>query len=418
MTLIRNARLIDPASGRDELGDLKISNGLIEAVGGSLMASIDEQKIDLGGAVLAPALIDLRCHADPHSTGRAGLDATAQAAAAGGYGTLVIAPDCGLSSPESFAPIENAALTTAVRLLPSGLMVDKDGEMGEIGLMLRAGAALLSDGGAAIADTRLARRALSYAATFEAWSALRAEDPHLARNTCAHESDLSMRLGFAARPAAGERVAIDRAAALAELTGARILMDRVSTAEGLAALKTARAKGLEIAATAAITHLIFNEVDTASYDSRYRLEPPLRSESDRDALIDALRTVAVDALVSDHRACTGEAKAHPFPDAEPGAATLEAMLPALCTLAADGRIELIDGLRAVTSGPADLLGLAQGRLDVGAPADLVAFEPDAPNVYGRDGLVCEAPSAFENRRLAGKVLITFVNGAIINQPAG
>ncbi len=418
MTLIRNARLIDPASGRDEIGDLKIREGLIEAVGGSLIAQGDERVIDLEGATLAPALIDLRCQANPKSSGRAGLAATAQAAAAGGYGTLVIAPDAGLSNPESFAPIENAALTSEVRLLPSGLLVDEDGEMGEIGLMLRAGAALLGDGGRPIADTRLARRALSYAATFEVWSSLRAEEPFLTKNSCGHEGDLSMRLGFASRPGAGERMAIDRAAALAELTGARILMDRISTSEGLSALKAARAKGLEIAATAPMTHFIFNEVDTASYDSRYRLEPPLRSEGDRDALIDALNSGQLDAVVSDHRACTGEAKAHPFPDAEAGAATLEAVLPALCQLVADERIELIDALRAVTSGPADLLGLPQGRLEAGAPADLVAFNPDTPNVYGRDGLVCEAPSAFENRRLVGKVLITFVNGAIINQPAG
>jgi len=418
MTLLRNARLIDPASGRDELGDLKIRDRLIEAVGGSLFAQDGERIIDLEGAALAPALIDLRCQADPKSSGRAGLIATAQAAAAGGVGTMVIAPDPGLSSPESFAPIDNAALDSPVRILPAGLLVDADGEMGEIGLMLRAGAALLGDGGRPIADTRLARRALSYASTFEAWSSLRAEDPDLARGTCAHEGDLSMRLGLAARPGAGERMAIDRAAALAELTGARLLIDRITTAEGLTALKTARAKGLEIAATAPITHFFFNEVDAAGYDARYRLEPPLRSEADRDALIAALVAGEIDAIVSDHRACTGEAKAHPFPEAKAGAATLEAMLPALCTLVADERIELIDALRAVTSGPADLLGLLQGRLEPGAPADLVAFNPDAPNVYGRDGLSCSAPTAFENRRLAGRALITFVNGAIINQPAG
>ncbi len=418
MTLIRNARLIDPASGRDELGDLKIRDGVIETVGGSLVSQGDEAVIDLEGAVLAPALIDLRCQANPRSSGRSGLLATGQAAAAGGYGTLVIAPDAGLSSPESFAPIDNAALSSPVNLIASGLLVDQDGEMGEIGLMLRAGAALLGDGGQPVSDTRLLKRALAYAATFEAWSSLRAEDPHLSRNTCAHEGDLSMRLGFTARPGASERMAIDRATALAELTGARILLDRISTTDGLAALKAARAKGLEIAATAPITHFIFNEVDTAGYDARYRLEPPLRSEADRDALIEALNAGQIDAIVSDHRACTGEAKAHPFPDAEPGAATLEAVLPALCSLVADERVELIDALRAVTSGPADLLGLPQGRLEIGAPADLVAFNPDAPNVYGRDGLSCDAPSAFENRRLVGKVLITFANGTIINQPAG
>lgn len=418
MMLFCNARLIDPASGLDALGDLRVREGLIDAVGGPIAPSADEDVIDLQGAVLAPALIDLRCGADPASTGQSGLSVTAQAAAAGGFGTLVLAPDAGLSAPESFAAIDNASLTSPVRILPAGLLVDAEGEMGEIGLLLRAGAVLLGDGGRPIADTRLARRALAYAATFDAWSCLRAEEPALARNTCAHESDLSMRLGLPARPAAGERMAVERAVTLAELTGARILIDRVTTVDGLAALSAARRKGLDLAATTPVTHLLFNEVDAGGYDARYRLDPPLRAEADRDALISALSAGEIEAVVSDHRACTGEAKAHPFPDAAPGTATLEAVLPALCTLVADERLSLIDALGPVTSGPADLLGLPQGRLSPGAPADVVAFHPDAPAIYGRDGLVCTAPSAFESRRLSGKVLITLVNGAIINQPTG
>jgi dihydroorotase len=288
--------------------------------------------------------------------------------------------------------------------------------MGEIGLMLRAGAAFIGDGGAAIADTRLARRILAYASTFDAWISLRAEEPHLARGTCAHESDLAMRLGLPARPGAGERLAIERAAALCELTGAQLMIDRITTQDGLTALAAARARGLELAATAPVTHFIFNEVDAGGFDSRFRLEPPLRGEADRLALIDALANGDLDAVVSDHHASTGEAKAHPFPEAEPGSANLEALLPALCTLAADGRLSLIDALRPVTSGPAELLGLDQGRLEPGAPADLVVFDPEAPVVYGRNSLVCGASSAFENRRLFGKVLITIVEGAIIYQP--
>ena len=418
MILFQNARLIDPASGRDEIGDLRVRGGAIADLGASLSPQAGEEVKNLAGAALAPALIDLRCHADPGSSGRSGLEATARAAAAGGFGTLVLAPDVGLSSPERFAPIDNASLTSPVRLLPAGLLVDADDEMGEIGLMLRVGAALLGDGGRPIADTRLARRALSYASTFDAWSSLRAEDPALARNTCAHESDLSMRLGLSARPGAGERIAVERAVALAELTGARILLDRITTADGVSAAAAARLKGLEIAVTTPITHLVFNEVDAGGYDTRFRLEPPLRGEADREALIAAISRGEVEAIVSDHRACTGESKAHPFPEAEPGAATLEAVLPALCSLAADDRIDLVDALRALTSGPADILGLPQGRLETGAPADLVIFDTEVPAIHGRSGLICAAPSPFENRRLVGKVLITLVNGAIINQPAG
>jgi dihydroorotase len=418
MTLFRQARLIDPASNHDGLGALRVRGGEIVEIAEDLAPLDGEEIIELDGKALAPALIDLRVETSLSAGGVAGLARTAEAAAAGGVGTLVVHPRPGLARPEAFAAIEAAALDGPVNLLAAGLLVDEAGELGEAGLMMRVGAAMLGDGGRAIRDAALLRRALSYASTFDAWTSLRAEDADLAAGTCAHEGDLAMRLGLPARPAAGERLAIERGAVLAELTGAQILFDRITTAEGLAALRQARARGLEIAASAPISHLMFNAVDTGGFDARYRLEPPLRDESDRLALIAALAEGDIDVIVSDHRACTGEAKAHPFPEAESGSANLEALLPALCTLAADGRIKLVDALRAVTSTPAQLLGLPQGRLEPGAPADLVVFDPDAPLVYGRTGLTCQASSAFEGRRLYGRVLITLVNGVMIHQPAG
>lgn len=418
--LFRNARVIDPAARHDAPGDVRIRGGVIAEIAPSLTPESGERVIDLDGAVLAPALIDARCWVNPASTGQSGIEAAARAAAAGGIGTLILAPDSGtgLSRPEHFTAIEAASLTSPVRLIASGLAIDHSGEMGEIGLMLRAGAAYVGDGGRPEPDTRLVRRALSYAGGFDAWTALSCEDAALSRGTCATESDLSMRMGLPARPAAGERLAIERAALLAELTGARILLDRVTTAGGLKALEAALARELDIAATAPITHLIFNEMDAGGFDARFRLDPPLRREEDRLALIEALASGSIAALVSDHRTCTGEAKAHPFPEAAPGSANLEALLPALCTIAAEGRLTLLDALWPVTAGPADLFGLEQGRLAPGAPADIVIFDPDAPVVYGRGERVCTASSAFENRRLAGKVLITLVEGAIIHQPEG
>lgn len=418
MTVYRQARLIDPASNHDGVGALRIRAGEIVEIASDLSPLDGEEVVDLGGKAMAPALIDLRVEASLTSSGASGLQRTAEAAAAGGVGTILVHARPGPSRPEHFAALETAAVDSPVNLLASGLLVDEAGELGEAGLMMRAGAAMLGDGGRPIRDTALARRALSYASTFDAWTGLRAEDADLAAGTCAHDGDLAMRLGLPARPAAGERLAIERGAVLAELTGAQILFDRITTSEGLSALRQARARGLEIAATAPVSHLMFNAVDTAGFDARYRLEPPLRDEEDRMALIDALAEGDIDAIVSDHRACTGEAKAHPFPEAEPGSANLEALLPALCTLAADGRVRLVDALRAVTSAPAQLLGLPQGRLEPGAPADLVVFDPDAPVVFGRDRLTCRASSAFEGRRLSGRVLITIVNGVMIHQPAG
>ena len=418
MMLFENARLIDPASGRDEFGALRVRDGLIEEIGPDLVAHDDEQVIDVKGAVLAPALIDMRCTADPASTGARGVDAAARAAGAGGVATLVLSPESGggFRTPEDIAAVNAAALTSAVRLYAAGLCVSSPEDMAEIGLMLRAGALYLGDGGQPVADTRLARRVLAYAGGFDAWVSLRPEDHGLSRGTLATESDLSMRLGLPSRPAQSEAMALKRDASLAALTGARLIFDRVTTREALDAVRGARSDGLEVAVTVPVSHLSFNEMDTGGLDPRYRLEPPLRSENDRQALIDALSDGRIDAVVSDHIALTNESKAHPFPEAAPGSATLEALLPVLCGLAEEGRMSLAEALRPVTSGPADILGLEQGRLEEGAPADLVAFDPRAPFVYGRGALQCRAPSAFSGRRLFGRTLITVAEGAIIHQP--
>ena len=213
-------------------------------------------------------------------------------------------------------------------------------------------------------------------------------------------------------------MAIERSSALAELTGAKLILDRVTTEHGIRALSSARTRGLELVASAPITHLVFNEIDTASYDSRYRLDPPLRSEEDRLALIRAIADGEIDILVSDHLACTGEAKAHPFPEAVPGSANLEAVLPAICQLVAQDELSWLEALRPLTSNPAQLLDLDQGQLTPGSPADLVLFDPNKPVVHRADALECSAPSAFENRRLCGEVLITLSNGAIVYQLLG
>lgn len=416
--LFQNARLIDPLSGHDDLGDLRVRGQDIVETGTALLPADDEQVIDCAGKILAPSLIDLRCTASLSSTGLSGLVSTAKAGAAGGFGTLIISPDSGLDRPEAFAALEAASIETPVKLLPSGRLIDEVDELGEIGLMLRSGAAFVGDGGRAVADSRLLRRALSYAATFDTWTSVRVDDPFLSQDSCSHESDLALRLGFSARPALAERMAIERACALAELTGAKLILDRVTTEHGLDALADARMRGLDLAASVPITHLIFNEVDTASFDARYRLDPPLRSEEDRLALIRAIAQGEIDLLISDHLACTGESKAHPFPEAAPGSANLEAVLPALCQLVANRELSWIEALRPLTSNPAQLLDLDQGQLTPGSPADLVLFDPDKPIVHRADSLECSAPSAFENRRLCGEVLITLSNGAIVYQLFG
>lgn len=161
---------------------------------------------------------------------------------------------------------------------------------------------------------------------------------------------------------------------------------------------------------------MFNEVDAGNFDGRFRLEPPLRTQEDREALIEAVRDGTIDAVVSDHVPVSRVDKSNPFADAAPGSANLEALLPALLSLVEEGHLTLLQALRPVTSGPAGLFGLAQGRIEEGAPADLIVIDPSAPVVFGRDGLVSQGSSAFTGRRLFGKALMSFVEGAIIMQP--
>ena len=413
--LIENARLLDPATGLDAPGSALVRDGVIEALGDGVAAPDDAKRVNVGGAALAPALIDLRARAcAPGDGGSEHLNATLHAAARGGVGTVVLAPESGrgLGAPEDVEWVAAQALDAPVRLVCAGLAA-RDDRMGEIGLMLRAGAVFVGDGGAPIADSRFVRRLLSYSAGFETWLSLRAEDAFLADGTCASEGDLAARLALPARPAFSEALAVERDSGLAALTGARLLIDRVTTREGLERVAAARQRGVEIAATAPITHLMFNEVDAGGFDTRFRLDPPLRAQADREALIAAVARGEIDAVVSDHQPTQAFEKANPFADAPAGSANLEALLPALCTLVADRRLSLLEALAPVTSGPAGLLGLEQGQLAEGAPADLVLFDPDAPIVF--EPIETASPSAFSGRRLFGRVLMTLVEGAIMAQ---
>lgn len=413
--LITGARILNPASGADFEGDLRIEDGFIAEIGTGLSAH-EGDIVEAEGAILSPALIDMRARAvEPGGSGPESLDATLRAAASGGVGTLILSPasGSGIARPEDVDWVAARALTAPVRLLAAGLTHTVSGEMAEAGLMLRAGAAFIGEGHSQIADMRFLRNLLTYVSAFDAWVALRAEEPSFADGTIAHESSMSVRLGLPVRPGISERLGVERLAALAELTGARILLDRISTADGLEALKAARRRGLEIAASVPLTHLVFNEVDMGGLDPAFRLEPPLRSELDRSALLRALAEGVIEAIVSDHTPLPADQKANPFSDAPAGSANLEALIPALCTLDADGQLPLMAGLKALTIGPAELLGLSQGRIEEGAPADLILFDPSAPVIYGKEALQSRAPSAFAGRRLQGRVLKTWIEGAMV-----
>tara|TARA_R110002072_G_scaffold135399_2_gene276667 strand:- start:271 stop:1572 length:1302 start_codon:yes stop_codon:yes gene_type:complete len=422
---ILNARLVDPASGRDEAGGVMVENGHITEIGPSVRGSrlsedgFDGRMIDAKGAILAPALIDLRAAIEPAFTpGGETLDSLVAAASAGGIGTLVLAPTSAtpFDTPEAIRALRHDSRPHHVRLhAAGGATRNLEGRhMAEIGLMGDAGALFVSQGDGPMADAGALRNLLTYASGFETFVALRPCDASLGAQAVASESEWAARLGLSAEPPIAERMAIDHAAALAELTGGKLILDRVSTSEACDAISRAKRKGLEIGATLAIAHLTLNNVDAADLGPNKRITPPLRSEIDRLAMVEAIRSGLIDAVVSDHRPIAADAKAQPFADAPAGSIGVETLLGALLGLVHDGQLELIEALRPVTCGPADLLGLKQGRLAVGAPADIAIIDGDAPWVFhAASGQSRRRNAIFEGRRFQGRVLQLFVNGAMV-----
>ena len=419
---IINARLVDPASGQDGPGGVLIEDGIIAQIGTELDLDAADEVIDARGCILAPALIDLRCAKEPALTpdGET-VDTLCASAMSGGFGTIVLAPNTRspLDKADGFAGMSRGLAQRGVRVLSAcGATQALAGEqMAEIGLMVRGGAVYAGCGDRPIADTRLMRRLLSYTSQFDVWLSCRPADASLSADAVALESDWSARVGIPSEPAVSERIAIERDAALAELSGGKLMIDRLSTAAGLDALRHVRGRDLEIAATVAIAHLTLNEVDAGGLDSAFRMDPPLRSEADRQALVEAVISGEIDAVVSDHRPTPYDDKGEPFALAIAGTLSQETLLGAMLGLVHDDEISLLDALRVLTCGPADLLGLPQGRITVGAPADLILIDGDKPWVCQPDGFAsARGNSAWSGRRFQGRVLQTIVAGDTLYNP--
>lgn len=423
----QNARLVDPESGYDGPGALVVSDETIVDVskGKDFSGlSADVQVIDCGGGMLAPGLIDLRVKTgEPGAETRETLRSAAQAAAAGGVTSFVVQPD---TDPAVDDPsvvdfiLRRARDIDMARILCAGAATRrlKGEQIAEIGLMREAGCVYVTDVDHAIVDSRVLRRVMAYAKTFDMAVAHRPVDPWLTKGAAATEGEFAGRLGLPSGPVMAERIGLERDLALAELTGARLLVDQITSAGALEALARAKARGVKVTATASINHLSFNELDIGDYRTFARLDPPLRAEDDRQALIEALASGLVDVVVSAHAPAPAEYKRLPFDEATPGGVGLETLLPALMALYHDGRAPLVDLLRAVTLAPARFLGLNSGRLAPGAPADLVLCDLGAPVIIDADRLVSKSKnSPFDGRRLQGQVLRTVVAGRMAYRAA-
>ena len=417
-TLIRNVRILDPASGRDEIGSLLFSEAILD-IGPRVEAS-DADVIDGAGLALMPGLIDMRVViGEPGAEHKETFKSAGRAAAAGGVTTLVQMPNTTpVIDDQSLVDfvLRRGPARTGVRILPAAALTKGlEGEaMTEIGLLAEAGAVMFSNGDRQIADSRVLRRALAYATTFNALVAHRPEDPYLAAGGVMNEGELAARLGLPGIPAAAEVIMAERDLALAELTGGRLLLDMLSSAHTLEPLRRAKARGVNAFASVSVHHLTLNELDVDGYRTFAKLSPPLRSETDRVALGAAVQDGLIDVIVSGHDPRPAEDKRLPFDEAAFGATALETLLPGILSLHHNGGAPLLPLLKAVTQRPAELLGLPQGRLAKGAPADLILVDLGKPYRLDSEKLLSKSKnSPFDEKLLQGMVQRTFVGGKTV-----
>lgn len=412
-----NARIIDPETGYDELGIITMIDGKIADIGPK--ARIMEEQIDAQGLMAIPGLIDMRVvTGEPGAEHRETIGTAARAAAAGGVTSMVVMPDTNpvIDDMSLVDFVQRRGDESPVNVYAAGALTKcLDGKtLTEIGLMSQAGAVMFSGGAQPIADSLIMRRLLSYAATFNALIANRAKDPSLSRGACAHESDFSSRLGLAGVPATAETIMVQRDIALAELTGGRLLIDLISSEGAVDIIRTAKSRDLEIASSVSINHLALNEIDIGDYRTFAKLDPPLRTEDDRAALLEGVNDGTIDVIVSAHDPRPAGQKRLPFSEAAFGAVGLEILLAAGLSQVADERLDLMAFLRAVTCNPANLLGLPSGRITIGAPADIVLIDPNHPWICDSERLLSGSKNTpFDGRRLTGRAVTTICNGDVV-----
>jgi dihydroorotase len=412
---IKNGRVIDPASGRDAVGDVFVADGKI--VDGLKKA---EKTIDAKGLVVSPGFIDLSVRLrEPGQEHKATLESEMAAAVAGGVTSLACPPDTDppLDEPGLVDMLRRRAKAlTRARVYPIGALTEKlqGKSLTEMGQLADAGCVAFSQANASIADTQVLWRALQYAATFGYPVWLRAEDVWLGRGGVAHDGEVATRLGLPGIPSFAETVALGTILELVRATGARVHLCRLSSAGAVELVRRAKAEGLPVTCDVGIHHVHLCDVDIGYFDSHCRLEPPLRSQRDRDALRAALADGTIDALVSDHTPVDEDAKNLPFAEAEPGATGLELLLPLALKWGAAQKLALPATLARITSGPAGILGVASGRIASGAPGDLAIFDPQAAVRIAPETLKSQGKNTpFLGYELAGRVTCTVVAGNVV-----
>ncbi|MCC2098477.1 MAG: dihydroorotase [Hyphomicrobiales bacterium] len=422
-TALINGQVVDPDKETVAAGGVLIEGAVISATGAEVTAAnagSDAEIIDCRGQTISPGLIDMRAFLGEPGAGHRETIATASAAAAhGGVTTILAMPDTNPPVDGSAAVqfvLQRARETACVRVLPSaGLTKGLAGaELAEFGLLQEAGAAAFSNGLQSVRSSQVMRRALTYARDFDALVVHQCEDPDLGKPGVMNEGELATRLGLAGVPREAETIVLDRDMRLVAMTGARYHAAMVTNVLSLDVIAKAKAAGLPVTCGVSINHLTLNEADIGDYRTFLKVSPPLRTEDERMALVEALASGLIDVVVSDHNPQDVEMKNVPFAEAEFGAIGLETMLAAGLRLVHAGQISLPKLVAAMALRPAQILRLPQGRLASGAPADVIVFDPDEPFVVDPAELHSRSLNTpFDEARLQGRVRLTMVGGRIV-----
>ncbi len=420
MTLhLTNARLIDPEALTDATGSLTIDNGLIAAINGPAPKSAT--LLDCGGMCLSPGIVDWGVKiGEPGERHRESFRSAGLAAAAGGVTTIIARPDTSpaIDTPETLEFVTRRAAESVVRIRHMAALTKARAgqEMTEIGFLLDAGAIAFTDVFHVSTNTKALSRALTYARSLGALIVGHPQEPGLSHGAAATNSKFASLRGLPGVSPMAERIGLDRDLGLIEMTGVRYHADQITTARSLPALERAKQNGLDVTAGVSIHHLTLNELDVGDYRTFFKLTPPLRSEDDRLAMVQAVADGLIDVIASFHTPQDEESKRLPFEEAASGAVGLQTLLPAAMRLYHAGAMTLPQLFRALSLNPAGRLGLPQGRLSAGAPADLVLFDPDAPFLLDRFTLKSKSKNTpFDGQRMEGKVLATWVGGIQVFQ---
>ena len=418
---ITHGRLIDPAQGIDRVAPLYIAAGRIVSVGTAPGGWTANRTLDAKGLVVCPGLVDVSARLrEPGFEYKATLESEMEAAGAGGVSSLACPPDTDppLDEPGLVEMLKHRARSlNRANVYPIGALTQQlaGTQITEMNELAEAGCVAFSQAEQAIVDTQVLFRAMQYAATFGHRVWLRPQDPHLARGGFAHDGEIATRLGLAAIPSSAETIAIATILSLARESGARVHLCRLSTAEGVAMVRAAKASGLSVTCDVAAHHLHLCDVDIGWFDAHANLVPPLRGTRDRAALRAGVADGTIDVICSDHAPVDDDAKQLPFAEAEPGATGLELLLPLTLKWAQEDNVELPTALSRITAAPAAVLGVAAGNLAVGAAADVCVFDPAAYWRVDRKALRSQGKNTpFLGLEVPGRVRWTLVGGQVVH----